>query len=120
MARKAKAVKEKEEAELNQEKEREYKCCRTRTTVRTPEEKRSLINRINRAAGQINGIKGMLEQDAYCTDLLVQVAAVNAAMNAFCKLLVENHLTHCVAEDLKANNTDSLEEFIKLLQKFMY
>ena len=97
-----------------------YKSYKMRKTVRTEEEKKLLINRINRAAGQINGIKGMLEQDAYCPDLLVQVAAVNAALNAFCKLIIEDHLVHCVAEDLKGGKTEALDEFINLVQKFMY
>ena len=59
---------------------------------RTEKEYKSLVNRLNRIEGQIRGIKGMLEKDAYCPDILVQVAAANAALNAFNKELLANHI----------------------------
>ncbi len=115
-----KTTKSKKSESKSEEKKKTYKCCDKRQTERSEEDKKALIVRINRAAGQINGIKGMLESDAYCTDILVQVAAVNAALNSFVKELVSNHLENCVAEDLKKGNSESLAEFTNILQKFIY
>ena len=73
-------------------------CHRTRH--RDPEEVRRLMNRLNRIEGQIRGIRGMVERDAYCTDILTQVAAANAALNSFTKVLLANHIRTCVAQDM--------------------
>lgn len=86
---------------------------------RTEEERKKLVNRLSRIEGQIRGIKGMVENDAYCPEVLVQVAAVNAALNSFNKELLEAHIRGCVTEDIKAGNDDSIEELVKLLQKLM-
>ena len=80
---------------------------------------RDLIHRLNRIEGQIRGIRGMVERDAYCTDVLVQVAAANAALNSFSKELLGNHMRTCVAEDVRAGNDESLEELISILQRLM-
>ncbi len=99
------------------EEKKVYKCLSKRSTKRDGDEKRALTSRINRAAGQINGIQGMLECDAYCTDILVQVAAVQSALKAFSRELIVNHLETVVAADLKKGETESMNEFVKLLQK---
>ena len=86
---------------------------------RTEKEYKSLENRLNRIEGQIRGIKGMLEKDAYCPDILVQVAAANAALNAFNKELLANHIRTCVADDIRAGNDETIDELVGVLQKLM-
>ena len=76
-------------------------CCCQKKTMRSDEEQKKLINRLNRIEGQIRGIKSMVENNAYCTDILVQSAAVNAAVNAFNKVLISNHIKGCVVRDIK-------------------
>lgn len=93
-------------------------CC-NKTKERTPEEYKSLINRLNRIEGQIRGIKGMVEKDAYCPDILVQVAAANAALNAFNKELLANHIKSCVANDIRAGKDEVIDELVATLQKLM-
>ena len=93
-------------------------CCH-RTKERTEAEYKSLVHRLNRIEGQIRGIKGMVERDAYCTDILVQVAAVNAALNSFNRVLLTNHLHTCVAENVRAGNDEVLDELAGVLQKLM-
>ena len=76
-------------------------CCTHKTKERGEAEYRSLLNRLSRIEGQIRGIRNMVEESAYCTDILVQVSAVTAALNAFNKELLANHIKTCVAEDIK-------------------
>ena len=90
-----------------------------KTKKRTEDEYKSLVNRLNRIEGQIRGIKGMLEKDAYCTDILIQVSAVNAALNAFNRQLLSSHIRTCVAEDIKAGKDETLEDLLLTLQKLM-
>lgn len=87
--------------------------------VRSDEEYRRLINRLNRIEGQIRGIKGMVEKSAYCPDILVQVAAVNAALNAFNKELLAEHIKSCVADDIRKGNDSTVDELVATLQKLM-
>ena len=92
-------------------------CCRHKD--RTPEEYRALANRLSRIEGQVRGIRAMLDKDVYCTDILVQVAAVNAALNGFSKELLGQHIRTCVADDLKAGETQKLDELLQLLPRLM-
>ena len=94
-------------------------CCSGRSKVRDPKEQKDLINRLNRIEGQIRGIRGMLENDAYCIDILNQVSAANSALNSFTKALLAQHIRTCVAEDLHQGNDEKLEELVKTLQKLM-
>ena len=94
-------------------------CCSTRTKKRSPEEFKILSNRLNRIEGQIRGIKKMLENNAYCPDILIQVSAVNAALNSFNKVLLANHLKSCVIEDIRKGNNQVIDELVKTLQKLM-
>ena len=94
-------------------------CCCSKTTARTEEERKKLINRLNRIEGQIRGIKGMVEKDAYCADILVQSAAVNAAVNAFNKELLAHHSKGCVARDIREGKDDVIDELVATLQKLM-
>ena len=92
-------------------------CCKK--TLREPEEQKKLVNRLNRIEGQIRGIRTMLESDAYCNDILVQSAAVSAALNAFNRELIAGHMRHCVARDLRAGDDSVIEELVQTLQKLM-
>lgn len=94
-------------------------CCTQRKKERSPEEYTRLINRLNRIEGQIRGIRGMVEGGAYCPDILVQSAAVTAAMNAFNKELLASHIRTCVADDIRAGNDDVIDELVCTLQKLM-
>ena len=87
--------------------------------MRSEAEYKSLIHRLNRIEGQIRGIKGMVENNAYCTDILTQVAAANAALNAFTKELLANHIKTCVAEDILAGKTETVDDLVTTLQKLM-
>ena len=78
-----------------------------------------LLKRLHRAEGQIRGIEKMIESDAYCPDILVQVAAVTAALNSFNKELMACHMRTCVAEDIRAGKDESIDEFVKVMQKLM-
>ena len=99
------------------EKDTAPSCCRHKD--RTPEEHKALLNRLSRIEGQVRGIRGMLEKDAYCVDILVQVAAANSALNSFSKELLSQHLRTCVADDLRSGSDDKMDELIKLLPKLM-
>ena len=92
-------------------------CCRHKD--RSPEEYKALLNRLSRIEGQVRGIRGMLEKDAYCVDILVQVAAANSALNSFAKELLAQHIGTCVADDLRAGSEEKLDELIKLLPRLM-
>lgn len=96
----------------------ECECCK-KTKQREEAEYKSLINRLNRIEGQVRGIRKMVESDAYCTDILVQVSAVNAALNAFKTELLENHIRTCVKEDIKEGRDESIDELIFTLRKIM-
>lgn len=99
--------------------EKNHECEYRKTKKRSEKEYKDLINRLNRLEGQIRGIKGMVEKDAYCTDILIQVEAVKAAMNSFTKVLLSNHIKSCVTEDIKAGKEETVDELVATLQKLM-
>lgn len=90
-----------------------------KTKKRSDKEYKDLIHRLNRIEGQVRGIKGMVETDAYCTDILVQVAAVNAALNSFNKVLLESHIRSCVVKDIQEGKDETLNELVAILHKLM-
>lgn len=92
-------------------------CHQTRE--RSDDEYKRLINRLSRIEGQVRGIRGMLEKDAYCIDVLAQAAAVGAALNAFSRELLSQHLRTCVAEDLRRGDDSTVDELTAALQKLM-
>lgn len=94
-------------------------CCCHKTTERSEEEYRKLIHRLNRIEGQIRGIRGMVENNVYCTDILVQSAAVTAAVNAFNRELLASHIRSCVARDIRAGKDETIDELVATLQKLM-
>ena len=93
-------------------------CC-GKTTDRSEEERKKLIHRLNRIEGQIRGIRGMVENDAYCADILVQSAAVNAAVNAFNKELLASHIRCCVDREIREGKDEVIDELVATLQKLM-
>lgn len=93
------------------------KCERKKK--RSQKEYKDLMNRLNRIEGQIRGIKGMVENDAYCPDILIQVSAATAALNSFNKVLLANHIESCVVDDLKEEKEGTVQELVTLLQKLM-
>lgn len=94
-------------------------CCSHKIKERSEKEYKDLIHRLNRIEGQIRGIRGMVEKDAYCTDILIQVAAVNAALNSFNKVLLANHIKTCVTRDIREGKEETVDELLKTLQKLM-
>lgn len=99
------------------------KCCccaaDVKHTMRSEEERKKLLNRLNRIEGQIRGLKGMLEKNAYCPDILTQSAAANAAINSFNKELLASHIRHCVVRDIRAGDDEVIDELVTTLQKLM-
>ncbi|MBR2719129.1 MAG: metal-sensing transcriptional repressor [Clostridia bacterium] len=93
-------------------------CCH-KTKERTPEEYKALIHRLNRVEGQIRGIRGMVEESAYCVDILNQVAAAQAALNAFSRELLSNHIRTCVAEDIRRGGGETIDELVQTVQRLM-
>ena len=94
-------------------------CCSGKTKARTEEEYRSLIHRLSRIEGQVRGIRAMVEKGAYCTDILIQSAAATAALNAFNRELLENHIRTCVADDIRAGKDEVIDELMDALQRLM-
>ena len=97
----------------------DQKCCCHKKKIRPEEEVKKLLNRLSRIEGQIRGIRGMVENDAYCTDILVQSAAGTAAMNAFNRELLASHIRTCVADDIRAGKDEVIGELVATLQKLM-
>ncbi len=96
-----------------------YECECHKTKERPEKEYKDLLNRLSRIEGQVRGIRKMVEQDAYCTDVLIQVSAVNAALNSFNKVLLANHIRTCVAENIRNGNDEVVDELVTVLQKLM-
>lgn len=109
--------------EEHQEKNVESKAmcehCKHKTKERSDKEHRDMINRLSRIEGQIRGIKGMVEKNAYCTDILIQVAAVNAALNSFNRVLLANHIKTCVTQDIMDGKEETVDELIDTIKKLM-
>ena len=94
-------------------------ACTSKTKIRTEEEYKHLIHRLNRIEGQVRGIRSMVERGAYCTDILVQSAAVCAAINSFNKELLSDHIHTCVANNIREGNDEVIDELVATFQKLM-
>ena len=94
-------------------------CCENRQKHRTGDEKRALANRLSRIEGQIRGLRGMLDRDAYCTDILTQVSAVQSAINSFSKELLASHIRSCVVDDIRQGKDEVVDDLVTTLQKLM-
>ena len=99
--------------------EEEKCCCSHKTKERSEKEYKDLIHRLNRIEGQVRGVKGMVERNAYCTDILVQVSAITAALNSFNKVLLSNHIKTCVADDIRNGKDETIDDLLLTLQKLM-
>ena len=93
--------------------------CHCRHKHRTEKEEKDLLTRLNRIEGQVRGLRDMLQKDAYCTDILVQVSAVNAALNSFSKELLATHIRTCVADGIRRGDDEVIDELVTTLQKLM-
>ncbi|MBQ6816429.1 MAG: metal-sensing transcriptional repressor [Clostridia bacterium] len=92
-------------------------CC-SKKTERSSEEKKLIISRLNRIGGQINGIKNMVEKDAYCNDVLIQLSAVANSIKSLSSHILENHLYICVTKDLENGDFETIDELISLFKRF--
>lgn len=92
-------------------------CCNKK--IRTDKELKKLTNRLCRVEGQIRGIRAMLEDNAYCIDILMQVSAASAALNSFSRELLSDHIKTCVANDIKDGKTDKTDELVAALDKIL-
>jgi DNA-binding FrmR family transcriptional regulator len=101
--------------------EKEHSCCcgDEKHTVRTEEQKKKLLNRLNRLEGQVRGVKKMIENDAYCNDVLVQTAAISAAVNALSREVLRAHLNSCVIRDIRAGRDEVTDELMETLERIM-
>ena len=104
---------------MNNETNTPESCCASHVKIRSEEDKKALISRLNRIEGQIRGIRGMVEKDAYCIDIITQASAAGSALNSFSKELLGEHIKSCVAEDVRNGNNEKLDELVKTLQKLM-
>ena len=94
-------------------------CCCHKKKERDEKEYKDLMNRLSRIEGQVRGVKGMLERDAYCVDILTQVAAINAALKSFNKVLLANHIKTCVVENVRNGDDSVIDELVTTMQKLM-
>jgi DNA-binding FrmR family transcriptional regulator len=92
---------------------------KARTVHRGDEELRGLYNRLSRIEGQLRGIRKMLDEDAYCTDIITQVSAAQAALGSFSKELLARHIRRCVVDDIRSGNSESVDDLIDTLQRLM-
>ena len=94
-------------------------CCSAREKHRTEEERKALTDRLSRIEGQVRGLKGLIEKEAYCTDVLTQSAAVTAALRSFERELLEQHIRTCVAEDIREGKDEVIDDLIATLARLM-
>ena len=93
--------------------------CKHRTKERSEKERRDMLNRLSRIEGQVRGVRKMVEEDVYCPDILIQVSAINAALNSFNKVLLAEHIRSCVADDIREGKDKTIDELVGVLQKLM-
>ena len=98
---------------------KECKCKTSKIKKRADKDKKSLTNRLNRIEGQVRGINKMLEDEAYCTDILTQVSAVQSALNSFSKEILEEHVRTCVVNDIKDGKEEVIDDLLKTIRKLM-
>ena len=95
----------------------DHDCC-SKKTKRSPDDKKTIIHRLNRIGGQINGITKMVENDAYCNDILIQLSAVKSSVKSLSAHILENHLYTCISRDLENGDLDAIDELISLFKRF--
>lgn len=98
-------------------------CCSQadicRRKHREPGEYEALLKRLNRIEGQVRGVRGMVEKDAYCTDILIQVSAIQSALNAFSRELLGSHIRTCVADGISRGEFELVDELVRTVEKMM-
>jgi len=106
---------------LNMSVDNQGECpyCSGKRKERDEKEYKDLMNRLKRIEGQVRGVEGMLENNAYCTDILTQVSAITSALNSFNKVLLANHMRTCVADNIREGNDEVIDELVSTLQKLM-
>ena len=90
-----------------------------RKKIRDENERRDLMNRLKRIEGQVRGLQRMLDENAYCPDLLTQASAVSSALNSFCRVLLASHIRTCVSDDIRSGREETVDELMDTLQKLM-
>lgn len=88
-------------------------------TLREEKLKSNLVTRLNRIEGQVRGIKGMIEKDAYCNDILVQISAAQAALDSVSKLVLENHIRGCLVKKIQAGEDEIIDELLVTIGKML-
>lgn len=92
--------------------------CNYKKKIRSEEEKKNLITRMNRLTGQMNGIKKMIEEDRYCDDILIQLSAVDKAIKSIANILLDDHMHTCLVENIQNGNTAIIDEVVELFKRF--
>ncbi len=92
-------------------------CCK-RKTVRSQEDKKAIISRLNRISGQVSGVQKMIEEDRYCDDILILLSAINKSVKSVANVIIEKHMKNCMVKDIKAGNTEILDEVVNLFKRF--
>lgn len=100
-----------------QDKENVKECCHKKATPRSDKQQRQLQNRLNRMIGQLNGIKKMIDENRYCGDVLIQISAVESALESFGYIVLKDHMETCVVEEIKNGNLDIVDEAVELMKK---
>ena len=103
---------------MSDTKEKSCPMC-AKKTERSEEQKKKLLNRLSRLEGQVRGVKKMIENDAYCNDVLIQSAAIGAAVNAFSREVLRAHLHSCVSRDIRAGRDEVVDELMETLERLM-
>ena len=96
----------------------ENKCSCQRVKKRKEEDKKKLINRINRLIGQMNGVKSMIENDRYCDDVLIQLSAIDKSIKSLANVILDEHIHTCLLNDIKEGKEESLDEIVELFRRF--
>ena len=94
------------------------KCQCNKKKVRTPEEKHAIVSRLNRIAGQLGGVKKMIEEDRYCDDILTQLAAIEKAVKSLSAFVLEKHMHSCLVEEVQGGNLGVIDEIVELFKRF--
>jgi len=94
-------------------------CCRKKLKPRGEKEKSALISRLNRISGQINGVANMINEDRYCDDVLIQLAAVYKSVKSLSAVILEEHMKSCVVESVRNGGTEAVDEVVDLFKKFV-
>ena len=93
-------------------------CCLCKVKIRNEEDKKLLINRINRIVGQMNGVKKMIEDNRYCDDVLIQLSAIDKSIKSLANTILEEHIHTCVINDVKEGKFETLDEIVELFKRF--